>query len=113
MQSIKKTTAKAAKGRTKETPIAINGKSNKRISKTYSRQSLAEADGDGVSEEDEDDSLGPASLKKHGKVMGGGELDGKAKKEMQRLARKFAEVDEFALEFEDMTGSSSQMADAR
>lgn len=62
---------------------------------------------------DEDDSLGPASLKKHTKGKGDLEFDKKAKKEMERLARKFAEVDEYTLDFEDMTGSSSQMADAR
>ena len=68
-------------------------------------------------EEDEDDSLGPVRLK--GKGRGGkgdgageGEFDGKAKREMQRLAAKFAEVDDYTLEFEDVTGSS-QMADAR
>ena len=72
-----------------------------------------ESDAGSGGEEEEDDSLGPTSLKKHGKEKGEGEFDGKAKKEMERLAAKFAEVDDYALDFEDMTGSSSQMADAR
>lgn len=69
----------------------------------------------GSGEEDEDDSLGPVRLKgkRRGKGDGDGDFDEKAKKEMQRLAEKFAEVDEFTLDFEDVTGSSSQMADAR
>ena len=86
----------------------------KRVSRTYTRKSLAEAEaGSGVEEDDEDDSLGPASLNKHGKGKEDGQFDGNAKKEMERLAAKFAEVDDYALDFEDMTGSSSQMADAR
>ena len=40
-------------------------------------------------------------------------LDLKTKAEMKRLADKFREVDAYALEYEDMTGSSSQMRDAR
>lgn len=36
-----------------------------------------------------------------------------AKKEMERMAAQFREVDEFEMEFEDVTGSSSQMRDAR
>ncbi len=116
-QSTKKSTAKA-KGRPKETPTVITGKASKRISRTYARQSLVITDAGHANDDDddnvdEDDSLGPASLKKHAKGKGDGEFDKKAKKEMERLARKFAEVDDYALDFEDMTGSSSQMADAR
>lgn len=83
----------------------------KKASKTYTRKSI-------VASEDEDDENVNASggdeperlatVRK--KTLG---LDGKARAEMKRLADKFKEVDDFSLEFEDMTGSSSQMIDAR
>ncbi|KAL8925234.1 MAG: hypothetical protein Q9172_002339 [Xanthocarpia lactea] len=39
--------------------------------------------------------------------------DGKARQEMKRLAAKFREVDDWGLEFEEVTGSSDRMRDAR
>ena len=102
---------RAAKATAKQTPAG--GEKGKRVSRTYTRKKLSESDAGSGGEEDEDDSLGPASLKKLSKGKGEGEFDGKTKEEMVRLAAKFAEVDDYALEFEDMTGSSSQMADAR
>lgn len=38
---------------------------------------------------------------------------GKASEEMKRLAAKFREVDDWGLEFEEVTGSSDRMRDAR
>ena len=40
-------------------------------------------------------------------------MDGKARQEMKRLAAKFREVDDWGLEFEEVTGSSDRMRDAR
>ncbi|KAL8775297.1 MAG: hypothetical protein Q9209_000304 [Squamulea sp. 1 TL-2023] len=40
-------------------------------------------------------------------------LDGKAREEMKKLAAKFREVDDWGLEFEEVTGSSDRMQDAR
>ena len=40
-------------------------------------------------------------------------MDGKARQEMQKLAAKFREVDDWGLEFEEVTGSSDRMRDAR
>ncbi|KAL8674797.1 MAG: hypothetical protein Q9168_000778 [Polycauliona sp. 1 TL-2023] len=40
-------------------------------------------------------------------------LDGKARQEMKKLAAKFREVDDWGLEFEEVTGSSDRMQDAR
>jgi len=83
----------------------------KKASKTYTRKSV-------VVSEDEDDENGSASGDELREIAAGGRkktpaLDGRAKAEMKRLADKFKEVDDFTLEFEDMTGSSSQMRDAR
>ena len=83
----------------------------KKASKTYTRKSI-------VVSEDEDDENGSASGDELRQIAAGGRkktpaLDGRAKAEMKRLADKFKEVDDFTLEFEDMTGSSSQMRDAR
>lgn len=82
----------------------------KRVSMTYTRKRIVESDenennSDDRSEEEVEDSMTgrrrtPA-------------FDGKAKEEMRRLAEKFREVDEYTLDFEDMTGSSGQMQDAR
>lgn len=41
------------------------------------------------------------------------DMDSKTQAEMSRLAAKFREVDDYALDFEDMTSNSSQMQDAR
>ncbi|KAL8806958.1 MAG: hypothetical protein Q9200_004851 [Gallowayella weberi] len=40
-------------------------------------------------------------------------MDGKAREEMKRMAAKFREVDDWGLEFEEVTGSSDRMRDAR
>ncbi|KAL8795887.1 MAG: hypothetical protein Q9182_007471 [Xanthomendoza sp. 2 TL-2023] len=40
-------------------------------------------------------------------------MDGKAREELKRMAAKFREVDEWGLEFEEVTGSSDRMRDAR
>ena len=111
MQLGKKATGKVS-AKQHQTPAPVE--KEKRISKTYTRKSLVESDvgsGDEDEDEDEDDSLMPVKTK--GKRKLDGEFDPKAKKEMERLARKFAEVDDYVLDFEDMTGSSSQMLDAR
>lgn len=40
-------------------------------------------------------------------------MDGKAREEMKKMAAKFREVDKWGLEFEEVTGSSDRMRDAR
>lgn len=84
----------------------------KRVSKTYTRKSIVESEAENGSGsdagEDEDASLDVAVRSKAKPV-----LDGRAKAEMKRLADKFKEVDEYTLDFEDMTASSSLMRDAR
>lgn len=112
--------SKANKARNGAAQTSSATQQSKRASRTYTRKEspmISDAVSGAEDEEDEDDSLGPVRLK--GKGRGGkgdgageGEFDGKAKREMQRLAAKFAEVDDYTLEFEDVTGSS-QMADAR
>jgi hypothetical protein len=87
---------RAAKGKE-----AGTGGKGKRVSKTYTRKSGSESDVD---------EIGQRGERGRSKTPG---LDGKVKAEMKRLADKFREVDEYTLDFEDMTGSSSQMKDAR
>ncbi|CAF9924578.1 MAG: hypothetical protein ALECFALPRED_002789 [Alectoria fallacina] len=95
-------------GRAKEAPA-------KRMSKTYTTKTVVESDNENDDDDDDDDDgegdengVGSRGRKKTPA------FEGKAKDEMKRLADKFREVDEFTLDFEDMTGnSSSQMKDAR
>ena len=100
----KKSGMNVAKGAAKS-----KGGATKKIPKTYARKSLAISD--------DDDDISSAGEEGDEDVVVGKKknpaLDGKAKAEMKRLADKFREVDEFTLDFEDMTGSSSQMKDAR
>ena len=96
-------------GKVKEAP-------GKRLSKTYTKKRAVESDvendDDGDDREEEDGEENGVSGRGRGKKTPA--LDGKAKDEIQRLVEKFREVDEYSLDFEDMTGnSSSQMVDAR
>ncbi|KAL6717054.1 hypothetical protein ACLMJK_004968 [Lecanora helva] len=77
--------------------------------KTYTRKSIVVSDDEDESSSDGEE--GDRNMLEGRKKAGG--LDPKAKAEMKRLADKFREVDEYTLDFEDMTGSSSQMKDAR
>ena len=93
-------------GKAKEAP-------GKRMSKTYTKKTVVVSDNendddDGEEEEGDENGVGSRGRKRTPA------LDGKAKDAMKRLAEKFREVDEYTLDFEDMTGnSSSQMKDAR
>ena len=79
--------------------------------RTYTRKSVLQTDPESETEggasDNERDENGVAGRTRT-TVM-----NGRVKEEMKRLASKFREVDEFTLDFEDMTGSSSQMMDAR
>ena len=101
----KSAAAAAAKGKESGT---------KKTTKTYARKSIVlshDSDDDDDSEADGEEALNRK------RDVGGGKtpamMGEKAKAEMRRLVDKFREVDEFALDFEDVTGSSSQMQDAR
>lgn len=89
----------------------------KRASRTYTKKTAADSGGENDEEEQEDDDDG--GKENENAATGRGRrkapvLDGKAKDEMKRLADKFREVDEYTLDFEEMTGNSSgQMKDAR
>ena len=96
---------------------------NKRVSRTYFRKSdpaLQQEDSETAvfsadDEEDNDKSPQARTKTKDPAATAVTTLNDKAQAEMQRLAEKFRQVDDFTLEFEDMTGhsGSSQMADAR
>ena len=103
----------------KPTPLK---NSKARTSTTYSRKKVVEVssnrdDSDNEEEtggNDENEEHNPASKKAAGRAVYG--KDGAAVKgEMRRLAQKFREVDEWALEIENVTPHSgrSQMVDAR
>ena len=95
--------------------------SGKRKSKTYSKKTTVESDNENHDDDDDDDDddHGGREDENENGVIGRGRrktpaLDGRVKVEMKRLADKFREVDEYTLDFEEMTGnSSSQMKDAR
>ena len=83
----------------------------KKISRTYTRKSIVISDNEDESASGSDDSnAGQHGVRARSKTPA---LNNKAMEEMRRLAEKFREVDEYTLDFEDMTGSSSQMKDAR
>ena len=112
------------KGKSKEVPpVTAN---NKTVSKTYTKKTTTTTTATVASDaeiENDDDDLPPDEDEDINVGDGRGSsnppssplLDARAKDEMKRLALKFREVDEYALDFEDLTGgnSSSQMRDAR
>lgn len=101
----------SAKPKAKET---VTGTKGKRISNTYTRKSIVVSDDDeNVSESENENEARYAGRYGSRARSSTPALDGKAKEEMRRLAEKFREVDEYTLDFEDMTASSDKMKDAR
>ena len=89
----------------------VTGAKGKRISATYTRKSIVVSDDENESEsEDEAGNAGRYGSRARSTTPA---LNSKAKEEMRRLAEKFREVDEYTLNFEDMTASSDKMKDAR
>ena len=108
--------------RTAPTPKAKVGKGamksvNGRVSSTYSRKKIIEVPDNDTNDEDErpgeEGAEGEVTMKKENAVYGHSSIA--VKGEMRRLAKKFKEVDDWALEIEDVTphSGSSQMIDAR
>ena len=90
---------------------------SKRMSKTYSRKPAADDSDDNEDDNAENQDPADGNGRDAGEALTAGKgqeagLDEQAQHEMKRLADKFREVDEYDMEFEDMTGSS-QMKDAR
>ena len=101
----------SAKSKAKDT---VPGTKGKRISNTYTRKSIVVSDDDeNVSESENENEAKYAGRYGSRARSSTPALDGKAKEEMRRLAEKFREVDEYTLDFEDMTASSDKMKDAR
>lgn len=99
-----------AKRAGKQVKVATNGVKSgakghhggKRPSTTYTRKENLEPDeNEEVGSGSEDEGAGAIAV------------DGKASEEMKRMAAKFREVDDWGLEFEEVTGSSDRMRDAR
>ena len=108
-----------AKGKGKAKEAAPS--SNKRISRTYTKKkdTIVQSDAENapISEmENESDNDDRGGIREKTPALPENphlNLDLKANDEMKRLAAKFREVDEYTLEFEEMTGNSSgQMRDA-
>ena len=96
------------KPKAKET---VTGAKGKRISATYTRKSIVVSDDENESQnESEAGNAGRYGSRARSTTPA---LDSKAKEEMRHLAEKFREVDEYTLDFEDMTASSDKMKDAR
>ncbi|KAL8645002.1 MAG: hypothetical protein Q9226_007491 [Calogaya cf. arnoldii] len=103
------------KGAREQGQVQATGKgAAQRLSMTYTRkkpQNTSEAGNENeIIESDDDDVSGNDEQRSAGK---GVYLDGKARQEMKKLAAKFKEVDDWGLEFEEVTGSSDRMVDAR
>ncbi|KAL8990152.1 MAG: hypothetical protein Q9177_001125 [Variospora cf. flavescens] len=95
--------AAAANGVGSKTKVQRGGK---RPGATYARkQNLEELDVD----EDADGS-GGEDVENAGAAVA---VRGKASEELRRMAAKFREVDDWGLDFEEVTGSSDRMRDAR
>lgn len=104
---VEKTESKTGTGRPKKGKQVANGvaskaKGGKRPSATYSRRQN--------SEPNENEDASSSGEEDHGGMP---IQDGKIKEEMKKLAAKFREVDDWGLEFEEVTGSSDRMRDAR
>ncbi|KAI4158232.1 MAG: hypothetical protein LQ342_007643 [Letrouitia transgressa] len=93
-----------------------------RDSLTYSRKKAPDKENLGVDDggehnnvdddEDDDNDIG-GGFGHHDEREGNTKMDSKAKAEIRRLVDKFREVDEWGLEFEEVTGSSDRMVNAR
>lgn len=87
------------------TTIKASGK------RTYGRDNQAS---DKENEEvDPDDSLAPLPDDDHESPENSQELEKRVGKELKQAVKKFAEVDKWELEFEEVTASSSSPRDAR
>lgn len=100
----------SGKAKAKETGTGAKGK---KIFNTYVRKSIVVSDDENVSESENENEARYAGRYGSRARSTTPALDSKAKEEMKRLAEKFREVDEYTLDFEDMTASSDKMKDAR
>ena len=100
-------------GKPKATKETVTGGGGKKISNTYMRKSIVVSDDENVSESENENEARYAARYGSRARSSTPALDSKAKEEMRRLAEKFREVDEYTLDFEDMTASSDKMKDAR
>lgn len=92
---------------------ANKGAAQQRQSMTYTRkktQNTSEAVDENELVDSGDDESGEDERRSGGR---GVLMDQKARQEMKKLAAKFREVDDWGLEFEEVTGSSDRMRDAR
>ena len=80
------------------------------MSTTYSRKKAREEDQENVNRDESEGSTSEVEDAVPGKIVA---FDGKAKAQMERMAAKFREVDAWEMEFEEVTGSSDRMKDAR
>ncbi|KAL9631876.1 MAG: hypothetical protein Q9204_004029 [Flavoplaca sp. TL-2023a] len=104
-------TKKSGKG-----AAAHRGPAQHRQSTTYTRKKMQNISVVGNDENellDSDDDGSGEDGHRSGRGAVGLVLDGKASQEMKKLAAKFREVDDWGLEFEEVTGSSDRMQDAR
>lgn len=83
--------------------------------RTYGRANPTTSDKENAGEEevDPDDSLAPLPDDGNESPENSQELEKRVGKELKQAARKFAEVDKWELEFEEVTASSSSPKDAR
>ena len=109
----KKRPSMAAQSGKPKAKATVTGGKGKKISNTYIRKSIVVSDDENVSESENENEARYAGRYASRARSTTPALDSKAKEEMRRLAEKFREVDEYTLDFEDMTASSDKMKDAR
>ena len=99
----------------KRRTTALGSGASDKSRRTYGRKPVAESSEGEASASESDPNENTRLGKRVESKKKYGLKDTRVKQEMQRLARKFAEVDEYEMEFEDVTASSSSqmMKDAR
>lgn len=107
----------------RRTPAPLKGPRNARAAtkgkqpaakRTYGAQARATSDKENEEEVDPDDSLGPLpDDEENESPENSQELEKRVGRELKAAARKFEEVDQWELEFEEVTASSSSPKDAR
>ncbi|KAL9001534.1 MAG: hypothetical protein Q9169_000109 [Polycauliona sp. 2 TL-2023] len=120
-EKAKKSMSKA-KGGSKKGKSEANSLGNKKQGQGHARQSMTYTrkvqhtshtgnDENEPVESGDDDESGEDGVRSREGV--GALMDAKARQEMKKMAAKFREVDDWGLEFEEVTGSSDRMRDAR
>ncbi len=119
--AVNRTPAPLRRANKAKQPVKVS-RTNPKVKRTYGSRSHGVSDKEnevtvelGEEEGDPNDSLGPLRDAEEGNDSpeNSQELDKRVGKELKAAAKKFKEVDQWEMEFEDVTASSSSPKDAR